>query len=168
MRKKSLQYFGAFSILFLIDLLSKFATDAYLPRMEYSSSLYPYGGIPIFENFLGIECSITHRINTGAAWGMLADYQIYLLISRIFLVIGMIIYLFKFNDEAHWEIPFGLIITGAIGNILDFFIYGHVVDMFHFVLWTYDYPVFNVADALIFCGVFSLFVLSFKEKKVEV
>jgi signal peptidase II len=36
-----------------------------------------------------------------------------------------------------------------VGNILDFFLYGHVVDMLHIQLWGYTPFVFNVADAMI-------------------
>jgi len=52
--------------------------------------------------------------------------------------------------------PFALILTGAVGNVLDYFVYGHVIDMLHFVLWTYDFPVFNIADSLITLGVAGL------------
>ena len=52
---------------------------------------------------------------------------------------------------------------GALCNILDYFFYGHVIDMLHFVFWGYDYPVFNVADSFICIGVFWLFFASLKE-----
>jgi signal peptidase II len=58
-----------------------------------------------------------------------------------------------------------LIATGAIGNILDYFIYGHVVDVFYFVFWGYSFPVFNVADSIIFCGIVVLFLQSFLERR---
>jgi signal peptidase II len=58
-----------------------------------------------------------------------------------------------------------LIIAGGIGNILDYFIYGHVVDMFHFILWGYSFPVFNVADASIFMGIVSLLWMSWKNAR---
>lgn len=121
---------------------------------------YPYGGIGVFKNFLGIEFSISHQINYGAAWGILADYQIYLLYLRILLIVGMLLYIVFFNKHSSWEIPLVLIMTGAAGNVIDYFVYGHVVDMFHFVLWGYNYPVFNVADAAIFLGIAWLLILS--------
>lgn len=135
-----------------------------IPEMDQSSFFYPYGGIGIFENFLGIEFSISHRTNTGAAWGMFSSYPFALLLFRIFMITGMFVYLVFYNKSMQQRCPFALILSGALGNVSDFFVYGHVVDMFHFVFWGYDYPVFNIADSLIFVGVFWLLFLSFFEQ----
>ena len=61
------------------------------------------------------------------------------------------------------------IIVGAVGNLVDYVAYGFVVDMFHFILWGYDYPVFNVADTAITVGMGWLIVLSFflKDPKAQ-
>lgn len=139
--------------LFIIDAASKYATQAYLPRVSFYHYWYPYGGIPVFKNFYGIEFSIVHATNTGAAWGVFGDSQFPLLLLRCGLIIGLIIYLQFFNKKSSYIWPLAFIITGALGNVLDYFLYGHVIDMFHFILWGYDYPVFNVADSLIFLGI---------------
>lgn len=128
--------------------------------MGQSFYAYPYGGIPIFKNFLGIEFSISHLTNHGAAWGMLSNYQDLLLIVRIFLIIGMLVYLVYINRIKAWRFPLALMIVGATGNIIDYFIYGHVVDMLHFVLWGYDFPVFNIADSAVTIGVAWLLISS--------
>ncbi|MBA2728316.1 MAG: signal peptidase II [Parachlamydiaceae bacterium] len=143
-----------------IDFLTKFWTNANLPLMGYAYPVYPYGGIPVFSNFLGIEFSISHLINHGAAWGMLSGYQDLLLIARICLIGGMLLYLFYFNQVKEFRFPLALVILGAIGNIIDYFVYGHVVDMLHFVLWGYDFPVFNVADSAVTIGIFWLLIAS--------
>lgn len=150
---------------FLADLVSKYLTHAYLPLMHPGALWYPYGGIGVFRDFLGIEFSLSHQVNRGAAWGMLADFQIYLLCLRIALVIGLIVYAVFFNKNASWGIPLTLVIAGAFGNVVDYFLYGHVVDMLHFVLWGYDFPVFNIADASIFLGISSLVLMSCFENK---
>ncbi|MBA3816785.1 MAG: signal peptidase II [Parachlamydiaceae bacterium] len=149
---------------FALDFFSKFFTNMYLPVMHRYAFWYPYGGIGVFKDFFGIEFSLSHQINYGAAWGMFSDYQIHLMYFRIFLLIALIIYAFFFNKHAGWRIPLTLIIVGALGNVVDFFIYGHVVDMLHFVLWGYDFPVFNIADSAIFLGITSLILLSAFEK----
>lgn len=130
--------------------------------MHYSW-IYPYGGIGIFENFFGIEFSISHQINRGAAWGTFSEFQIYLLYLRIALILGLLVYTVGFNKKAFWNVPLALIIAGATGNVLDYFIYGYVVDMLHFVLWGYDFPVFNIADSSIFIGISWLLLLTGKE-----
>jgi len=154
-------------IIFAADLVSKFLTQKYLPPMNHYL-WYPYGGIGVFKNFLGIEFSISYLTNKGAAWGVLAAYQNYLIVMRIFLVLGVCIYAFFFNKHRSWEIPLTFIVVGAAGNILDFFIYGHVVDMLHFILWGYDFPVFNLADSAIFIGITLLMLISTFEKKGQI
>lgn len=147
----------------LLDQISKGLVHAYLPIMDSSLYWYPYGGIGVFKNFAGIEFSINYMTNTGAAWGVLGNYQTLLMILRIVLILGLFVYLFYYNSHSSWQIPLVLIIAGALGNVIDFFIYGHVVDMLHFVLWGYDFPVFNLADSSISIGIASLFLLSFFE-----
>lgn len=144
-----------------LDMVTKYYTQAYLPVAAVSSPYYPYGGIAVFENFYGIQFSINHATNSGAAWGILRDYQHVLLVFRIVLVIGLSIYALFFNKNSWCHLPFALILSGAIGNIVDYFLYGHVVDMFHFVFWGWNYPVFNVADSAIFVGIAWLFLMSF-------
>lgn len=156
-------YLGIF--VFFADLISKYLTNAYLPIMQRNWLWYPYGGIGIAKNFLGIEFSLSHQINRGAAWGMLADYQVPLLYFRLALIVFLVIYAFFFNKHPNREVPLALIIAGAFGNVLDYFFYGHVVDMLHFILWGYDFPVFNLADSAIFIGVVYLLILSKLESR---
>lgn len=163
MKKKSTLLTALYFVICILalDISSKFLTQAYLPHHLYS---YPYGGIGIFKNFYGIEFSIVHATNKGAAWGMLSEWQHYLLYLRIVLVILLLGYILFFNKNKSYEIPLAFILAGAAGNILDFFLYGHVIDMLHFVFWGYDYPVFNLADSSIFIGIAWLLILSWKEK----
>lgn len=156
-------YFGLF--VFIADFISKYLTNAYLPIMRYNWMWYPYGGIGIFKDFLGIEFSLSHQINRGAAWGVLANYQTPLLYLRVALIAILVVYAIFINKHASWRFPIALIIAGATGNVVDYFLYGHVVDMLHFILWGYDFPVFNLADSAIFIGVFSLIVMTSMEKK---
>lgn len=151
------------AFILILDQAIKFFVYQYITPIDHAHYLYPYGGIGIFKNFAGIEFSINHMTNKGAAWGFLGNYQISLIIVRICLIIGSILYVFFFNRQSSWQIPILLIIAGAVGNVADFFVYGHVIDMFHFVLWGYDFPIFNLADSAICMGIASLFFLSWFE-----
>ncbi len=106
----------------------------------------------VFENVCGIDFSLTQASNAGAAWGIFEDFPDALVVLRIFLITCLIVYLMKYNTHSHWRLPFALIISGAIGNVIDYFVYGYVVDMFLFSFFGYNYPVFNVADSAIFIG----------------
>jgi signal peptidase II len=149
------------ALVLIIDIASKYWTQATLPLMTQSLPWYPYGGVPVFKNFLGIEFSISHATNKGAAWGAFSDYSFFLLLMRLLLIAVLLLYYYR--AERAYRYALALIIAGALGNVLDIFFYGHVVDMFHFVLWGYQYPVFNVADSSIFCGVLLYIVLSWKQ-----
>lgn len=133
------------------DLLSKAYTEAHLS----------YGGIPVFHDLWGIDFSLDYVQNTGAAWGMFASFPVLLLVFRILAILLLAIYVSFFHKNPATTPPFLLIIAGALGNVADIFIYGHVVDMFHFVFWGYSFPVFNVADSAIFCGVVWLLLYSY-------
>lgn len=153
---------------FALDIATKYLISFYLPANTLGQGgLYPYGGVAIFKDFFGIEFSLVHATNRGAAWGVLSDFQGYLLIVRLLLVGILLAYLFFSNRHPERRIPMILIVAGALGNIFDYFFYGHVVDMFHFVLWGYNYPVFNVADSAIFVGIFWLLFSSYFDKSEQ-
>jgi len=149
----------AWSIFFL-DIGTKYYTAHFLPQLDSRHLWFPYGGIAIFHDFLGIDFSIVHATNRGIAWGMLSQYQLLLLCGRIILIGGLIVYALFINRNRRWDLPLALIITGAMANVLDYFIYGHVIDMFYFIFWNYHYPIFNVADSAICIGSFWLMLVS--------
>jgi signal peptidase II len=144
--------------LFALDFFSKSYVHQHIPLMNMASSYYPYDGIPVFYDFLGVDFSINYVMNRGAAWGAFASLQIALLYLRIAIIAGMLIHLFFFNTDRFRQLPFTLILTGAIANVFDYYRFGHVVDMFHFKFGSYTFPLFNIADSAIFCGV-ALFIL---------
>lgn len=146
--------------IFLIDFVTKVLTHLFLPLTPSYALWFPFNGIPVFKDFLGISFSINHTTNTGMAWGLLAAHPEYLMTARVLLIGVLLIYYFFINKEECYVLPLTMVIVGALGNVSDFLIYGHVIDMFHFVLWGYDFPVFNVADSAIFIGVFWMLLLS--------
>ena len=115
----------------------------------------------LFSDILGISFQITHASNTGAAWGIFANFPHALVVLRLVLIASLVIYLACYNTKKEWQMPLILIVSGAFGNVIDFFIYGYVIDMIQINLWGYDYPVFNIADSSICIGSLWLLVLSF-------
>lgn len=137
-----------FFLVLILDFSSKYWVVHYLPL----------GGIDVINTTL-LKFSIVHVTNTGTAWGLLANYQIPLLIVRIIITAGLLGYLFFFKPAKYLLIPLFIIAAGALGNILDFFLYGHVIDMFYFIFYKYSYPIFNIADSAIFCSIAYLILL---------
>ncbi len=62
-------------------------------------------------------------------------------------------------------IALGLVLGGALGNIVDRVRFGYVVDFLHFFWGSHSFYVFNVADAAITCGVLLLLVRALSERK---
>lgn len=151
--KKGLVFAAFALIVFAADALLKAFIHTEIPPIATSSPFFPYGGIGIFRHWHGIDFSIVHVINRGAAWGVFSSMQDYLLYARIAIIGGLVTYLFFVSASAYRKFCLTLIATGAIGNVADYFIYGHVVDMFYFNFWGYSYPVFNLADSAIFMGI---------------
>ena len=58
-----------------------------------------------------------------------------------------------------------MVISGALGNLLDRLRQGYVVDFLDFKIFGWDYPVFNVADIFITIGCFLLIIISLKGEK---
>lgn len=154
-----------FSSILAIDVVSKWLTHSFLPIMQRHILPYPYGGLAIFQDFFGINFSINHQTNTGAAWGLFPNSHHILLYIRLGIIVILSIYLLLFNKNLRSQIPFSFIIAGALGNVLDSLFYGHVVDLFFFQFWGYDFPVFNCADSFIFLGVAWLSILNLKSEK---
>jgi signal peptidase II len=156
--------FGLTLFLFALDFFSKWATVQFIEPIGLLSSRYPFGGIALFHDFFGIDFSLNYAVNKGAAWGVLSSFQKPLLIFRMVVVAGLIGLLVFVKQGLSKQIPLVLIIAGAVGNIVDYFLYGHVIDMFHFIFWGYSFPIFNVADSCIFCGIAWLLLDSFFQK----
>lgn len=153
-------------LILVMDGVSKYLTHTLIP-LEGATFGYPYGGVGIFENILGVQFSLVHVINKGAAWGIFSNFQVPLLVLRLFLIMALIIFVLFYNKNREWQFPLILIITGALANVLDYFVYGHVIDMFYFVIGGYRFPAFNIADSAITLGIFWLVLLSFKESSRE-
>lgn len=150
--------------LFAIDAAVKYWAQAHLVNMRIASPFYPYGGIGVFRDVMGVDFSLSLAKNKGAAWSIFSEYPQALLFVRIGIILAIAIYTLFVNKVKKRTFPFVLVLVGASANIADHFIYGAVIDMFYFVLWGYSYPVFNVADTLIFLGVATLALQTLREK----
>ncbi len=147
------------------DIALKAYTFYNIPLMTWAFPSYPYGGIPVFHNWFGIDFSLSYAMNKGAAWGILSSFQHYLLYLRFLIMAGIFLYLVVVKMPFVKKLALSLVLTGALGNVLDFFLYKHVVDMFLFCFWGYIFPVFNIADVSIFCGVVLLLFHGLWDKK---
>ena len=106
--------------------------------------------ITLIPNFL----NFTYTENLGGAFG-LGKQQIIFLLSLI-LTIGIIIYLIKNKSKIINYIPFILIISGSIGNLIDRVFRGYVIDFIDVNI--FNFPNFNIADICVVIGVIWLII----------
>lgn len=124
-----------------------------------------YGqSIAVIENFLYIT---SHR-NRGAAWGILQGQMWFFYLITVVVVVGLIIYIQKLKKQDKWfGIALALMLGGAIGNFIDRVVRKEVVDFVNTYIFTYDFPIFNVADSALVVGVIIMFIMTLFEGKMK-
>jgi len=128
--------------LVLTDQLSK-----WLVRVNFP---FPGDGCTLIAGFFDLR----YVRNTGAAWGMLAGRQLFLIVFSLLALSAML----GWYRHALARLPLGwltlgLLTGGIIGNLIDRVWLGYVVDFLDFYLGSSHFPAFNVADAAICTGV---------------
>jgi signal peptidase II len=124
--------------------------------------LSPPGSKPLIP-LVGKYLVIDYIQNRGAAFGLFANNAI--LVVLIAIAIGVVSYLYirmLNSGPLFYKIIFGMIIGGALGNLIDRARHsGYVVDFISFRIpeINYYFAIFNIADACISVGVFLLFLL---------
>jgi signal peptidase II len=110
--------------------------------------------IPVIDGFF----NLTYILNPGGAFGLFAEHspgirKFFFLFVSSFVAL-MILWLYRKTAHKHRFLSFGLasIFAGAVGNLIDRFRFGKVVDFLDFYLGAYHWPAFNVADSAITIG----------------
>lgn len=146
----------------VVDQMSKYAAFYYF---RYPSEYLPPNSAsrPLIPNFLDITCSL----NTGVAFGMGQGMNLFFtLFTAIIIVVMMYNHaLFTINKVSTWG--FALVISGAVGNLIDRIFYDAVRDFIDTHWYEHHWPIFNVADSCISVGVVMLLLASFKESKAD-
>lgn len=114
---------------------------------------------------------LTFVTNTGAAFGMLAGDKnvwrqvFFVTVSVVALgVLTMAFRHYRYTGRLYVA-AIGMVGGGALGNLIDRFRYGHVVDFLDFYVKDYHWPAFNVADSAITVGVALFLVAGYLEHK---
>ena len=99
--------------------------------------------------------------NFGAAFGILQNARLLFTVISSLAVIVLLYILYKMPYQKKYVPLFfmlSLILSGAVGNLIDRIRTGYVVDFIYFSL--IDFPVFNIADICVTCGAFTLVLLA--------
>lgn len=122
-------------------------------------------GEVIIEDVFELE----YAENCGAAFGLLRSAPVAVR-TTVFGIAATAASIFLFwyfvigrgGPFFAWSVP--LVVSGALGNLIDRIRYGYVVDFIHFHWGEYHYPTFNVADIAITVGVILLLVDGFRSE----
>lgn len=131
-------------------------------KLIVTRNLNLYEEVKIIPKFF----SILYVKNTGAAFSILKDSSFLLIILSVIFVLLLDNYIKK---EKHLSleqvISFGLIMGGIFGNLMDRIIHHSVIDYLSFTFGKYNFPIFNLADTAIVCGVILYGISIILEKK---
>lgn len=144
-----LRWLWIMAIVFIVDRITK--TWVY-------NNFIPWDPYPVTHFF-----NITLAYNKGAAFSFLngaSGWQGWLFGCLAFVVSLAILHrLRQVSHEQRWlSISLTLIIAGALGNLFDRILYGHVIDFIDLYVGSYHWPVFNLSDAAICVGATMLFI----------
>lgn len=117
----------------------------------------------IIDNFL----KFIYIRNTGAAFGILSGNIIFLIFITVLLIFYIVNEMKKNINNNLSLLSFSLILSGALGNLIDRVVRGYVVDYISFTLFNREMSVFNLADTYITIGVVLLIYIVIKEGKNE-
>ncbi len=125
-------------------------------------NMYIGESIPVIDDFLYIT---SHR-NRGAAWGILQGQMWFFYVITVIVIIGLIYYLHKAaKGKMLLGISLAFMLGGAIGNFIDRVFRKEVVDFIHSYIFSYNFPVFNIADSALVIGVGLLMIQMIREER---
>jgi signal peptidase II len=149
------------AVVVVLDQASKWAIVEWIPL---------YDKVPL-NSFL----NLTHQQNSGAAFSFLANaggwqrWFFVMLATVVSAVIAVWIWRIRFESQTVLSAGLALVLGGAVGNLIDRILLGHVTDFIQVWFGSWAFPSFNVADAGISVGALLLIIdalfLSGKEER---
>ena len=130
------------------------------------ASLPEYTAIPVIDGFWNWY----RTYNTGAAFSFLADaggWQLWFFTVLAVGISGLLGYWLSRTRSGDWRqaLPYALVIGGALGNVIDRLIHGHVIDFIQWHWRGHYWPAFNIADAAIVGGAIGIAVFGLLDGK---
>ena len=162
LRRSGLVWTWLSAVVIVLDLASKWLAE---------SSLGLYQQVPVIDGLF----SFTLAYNPGAAFSFLSDaggwQRWFFIIIAVGVSLMLLVWLARLGRDKWLEaVALSLILGGALGNLYDRVVHGHVVD-FILVHWQQEwfFPAFNIADSAITVGAAMLILDMFwpKKKRVE-
>ena len=139
----------SFAVLLFLDQVSKIIVSGYF-QLGHSKTLIP-----------GL-LSVVKVHNRGTIWGLAQGGNMIFAFFAIIVVILIIVFVPKIIKDKISSVAIGMILGGAIGNLIDRLARGFVVDFIH--LDFMNFPVFNIADSgIVIAALVLVYVMIFTE-----
>ncbi len=154
-RSTALVWLWLVALVLGLDLVTKTLADDLLPYGV------PHPQLPVFD--------LTLLYNKGAAFSFLADAGGWQRWFFTAVAVGMssvlLVWMYRTPRNQVWlGSALALVMAGALGNLFDRVVYGHVIDFLSFHYQNKYFPAFNFADVAISCGAFMLIVDMFRQE----
>lgn len=148
------RWYGMALLIIVLDQITK----------VWVEKVFHYGEVlPVMPSF-----NLVLAYNTGAAFSFLAGaggWQRYFFTTLALVVSGVLVWLLrKHHAETRFAAALALILGGAIGNVIDRLLYGHVIDFIQVYYQQWAWPAFNVADSAISIGAVLMVLDGFVKK----
>ena len=127
-------------------------------------------GKPAFPIIKGV-LEFDYLENRGVAFGMFQGQRVMILLVGVIFIAGLLLFMLKMPEGRKYTILhviLSFVIAGGIGNIIDRVSLEYVIDFISFVL--INFPIFNVADCYVVCGVIAMCIMIlfvFKDEDFE-
>jgi signal peptidase II len=124
----------------VLDQWLKYLVEVHLPFQQ---------GVPVMPYL-----ALYRTWNEGVAFSFLSGMNSWAIVIMRLAIIAFVVWWWRSGEHpsALSHLGFAMVISGALGNIIDHFVYGHVVDYVLFHTETWSFAVFNLADSLITVG----------------
>jgi len=153
--------------LFLIIIIAAIIVLDQWSKWAIKTSFNLYESKPVIQDFL----HFTYVTNDGMAFGLSFPGGKHVLLIMTILLTGFIIGFLWKEKNGHPLIKYGLalILSGAIGNLIDRLLYGKVVDFLDLMIGNFHWYIFNIADSSVTIGMILFIIHSFyiEQKKTN-
>lgn len=143
-------------IIFVLDQIIKYGIVQVLDLKTVRS-------IEVLPPYLNLEMAW----NTGINFGAFAGASKWIWITVALVIVAAVLWWVRTDPQGRWQkISAGLLVGGALGNVIDRLVYGAVADFLNMSCCGFTNPTsFNVADIAVFIGAFGMVVFSSDSKK---
>lgn len=133
---------ASFALVLILDLITK--------EMALRSLHWPGHRIPVLPGFFDLHL----QFNRGAAFSFMYDYPAVITVFSLLALSVIFVWSFRIPEKAvAAHLALGALVGGGIGNLIDRFRYGYVVDFLQLYYRSWSWPTFNAADTAITIGI---------------